>query len=217
MARGDAAEGSDVDILVAAKGGRIGSRKFSGVEIQFTPKSELLSMAARGDLFAIHLAYEAHIISDPSGFFRHFKSELRIRRNYNSEAEKALALAAYLCKRGTKPSQRAIRDKRIAWCVRTVLISRMIDDGRIIFSPQALASHFEESYLPNLIALRRQSHKKYLKSELKQFILVFGGEEFIRLSSQELKARFKEQENNVALTTLSSLRRLAFQHPYHGA
>lgn len=206
LARGDGSSESDIDILVSSPKGRISSVKDGHAEVQYTPQDKLLEMARRGDLFAIHLAYEARIISDPSNFFQEFKSCLVIKKDYSQERRWAFSLLAYLIKRRVAHRGIQLRNKRIAWCVRTVLISLLIEEGRIIFSPRRLLNHYDEPYIGKLLSMRRGDTSGHLyKNGIIGFLKKFGGSEYLGYSAQELEVEFLHEENRVAISTINGL------------
>lgn len=206
LARGDSSNESDIDILVAAPKGRLASVKEGAAEIQHTPQEKLLEMANRGDLFAIHLAYEAKVISDPSNFFQDFKFQLTIRRDYSKERQWAFSLLAYLLTSESFSEKYELRNKRIAWCVRTVLISLLIERGRIIFSPAKIAKEYPAPFVGRLISLRRNtsSEDQYLKDSL-AFLKHFDQTALAKLSTSELEEMFIIEQNEVALATVKAL------------
>ncbi|WP_254796972.1 nucleotidyltransferase domain-containing protein [Sulfitobacter albidus] len=216
MARGDSSGTSDVDLLISEETGSIKSERAGRVEVQYTPQKYLLEMSARGDLFAIHLAYEAKVVADPDGFFDSFKKSLKIKSSYAKERESASALAAYLLKRKLSKRQFPIRNKRIAWCVRTILISLLLEDGEIVFSPMRLQELYPDKRIGILLNARRTKIDiSGYKKALRWFLEEFGEDEFSRKGLKQLRQVFKQQDNKVAESTIRSLSCSVAFSPYH--
>ena len=208
LARGDSCEKSDIDILISAPLGRLASVKEGVAEVQHTPQETLLEMARRGDLFAIHLAYEAKVISDPSHFFQEFKAQMALRRDYSKERAWAFTLLSYLRINKDFEFKPELRNKRIAWCVRTVLISLLVERGRIIFSPSRLAQEFPDAFIDRLIGLRRESDSgTYLLDDTLAFLGHFDQKMLLEYSPAELESQFEVNENEVALATIKALKK----------
>tara|TARA_R100001369_G_scaffold89242_1_gene126667 strand:- start:1300 stop:2001 length:702 start_codon:yes stop_codon:yes gene_type:complete len=218
MARGDSSDTSDVDLLVSEETGSIKSERAGRVEVQYTPQKYLLEMSARGDLFAIHLAYEAKVVADPDGFFDNFKKSLKIKSSYTKERESASALAAYLLKRKLSKRQISIRNKRIAWCVRTILISLLLENGEIVFSPTRLQELYPDKKIGILLNSRRAKiDTSGYKIALRWFLEEYGEAEFGRKGLKQLRQVFEQQDNKVAESTIRSLSRSITVSPYHTA
>lgn len=216
MARGDSSETSDVDLLISEETGSIKSERAGRVEVQYTPQKHLMEMSARGDLFAIHLAYEAKVVADPDGFFDDFKKSLRIKSSYTKEREAASALAAYLLKRKLSTTQIPIRNKRVAWCVRTILISLLLEEGEIVFSPVRLQDLYPDRKIGILLGARRATIKlSGYKTALRWFLEEYGEAEFGRKGLKELRECFEQQNNEVAKSTIRSLSRSIVSSSYH--
>jgi hypothetical protein len=218
MARGDSGETSDVDLLVSEKTGLIKSERAGRVEVQYTPQEHLLEMSSRGDLFAVHLAHEAKVVADPDGYFEIFKRSLKVKPSYSQERKAASALAVYLLKRRLSKSQIAIRNKRIAWCVRTILISLLLEEGEVVFSPARLRDCFPDDRIGILLNARRSGARlSGYMSALRWFIEEHGEEGFIQKGLRELRKDFKLQDNKVAEATIRSLSRAIVNSSYHAS
>jgi hypothetical protein len=216
MARGDSSETSDVDLLISEVTGSIKSERTGRVEVQYTPQDFLMEMSARGDLFAIHLAYEAKIVSDPDSFFVKFSAALKIKSSYADEREAASALATYLLKRKLSKPQIPIRNKRVAWCVRTILISLLLEKGDIVFSPTRLQEIYSDKRITTLLNARRERiESQDYKKALQWFIDEYGEGNFGRKGLKQLRQDFERQGNQVAKSTIQSLWRSNSKSSYH--
>jgi hypothetical protein len=65
-ARGDATEGSDIDLL-AVTNGRPGSWQEGHLSLTAYAAGHLQTLAQRGSLFVLHLCHEGRVICDPDG------------------------------------------------------------------------------------------------------------------------------------------------------
>lgn len=205
-ARGEMNSSSDIDILVLTSSKKIRSLKYLDFEAQFTPMKTMTEMAKSGNLFAAHIAYEATTITDPTRYFQKLKSSLVIKKSYDFEIEESLYLLSYLSKKRIHHSQYHLFNKRVAWCVRTVLIASLAEQGKIIFSPEKLSHEFNLDYISDLIGLRRSNDPKSKNlGKIKKFIWEFGGENILQNNSDTLKAQFKKKKFDVALATLKAL------------
>lgn len=214
MARGDSSEASDVDLLVSEEVGSIKSERAGRVEVQFTPQDRLLEMSSSGELFAIHLAHEAKVVADPDGYFEIFKRTLKIKSSYYGERRDASALAAYLLQKRLSERQISIRNKRTAWCVRTILISLLLEKGQIVFSPELLQYYYSDKRIGILLDARRGGGDiSGFKPALRWFLEEYGEATFMQNSLKELRYYFKIHGNKVAEATVRSLSRIRSNPP----
>ena len=204
-ARGDTDENSDIDILAISSADLPFSRKVSGIEIQFMNADKLIEMGQSGNLFALHLAREGQVIFDFSGHLSCLKSSAVPKKSYSKERSEAFDLAWFLHDFGLQ-YESALVNKRIAWCVRTVTISLLVEKNEIIFSPSVLSERFPVHEVPFLIGLRRsdlQSHNRI--NRLKAFLVGFGAVRPDASSPKEFMEYFRETQNQVAIGTCRKL------------
>jgi hypothetical protein len=182
-ARGTSNTSSDVDLLSIVPEGQPFSRKLGTLEIQVFSAEHLMSIARQGDLFAAHLAYEGKALFDPSHLFPKFRECFTLRRSYEREIEEAFLLLEFLKVHHRLVAQKALAAKRSAWCARTVMISKMAESGRLVFSPEGLAKEFPFTAASSLVALRRNGTGKIRKQDISRFCEHFG-----RRSSSDKKS-----------------------------
>lgn len=205
-ARGDGSTNSDTDVLCIKAAGKPDILKKGPMEIQFLPKEKLIKMAEDGDLFALHLAVEGKIIFDTDGIFSNFKEKLRVKNNYHAEIKAASDLGWYLLSFGQNKRNTSLVNKRIAWCVRTILISKLVEDGRFIFSPKGIAQNFPEKYISKLIDLRRSMDKGDERfKNLGKFMGLYGTQNPRIDDEDTYRDRFNKRNNYVAISTLDKL------------
>ncbi|WP_375157924.1 nucleotidyltransferase family protein [Bradyrhizobium sp. RDT46] len=150
-ARGDDEPNSDIDLLFItdeAKPRLINSNRMS---CSFYPSSHLFSKAEEGDLFVLHLVREAKIFYDEKGDFDDMSKAFRFKESYAPTIEQASSLGSFILEHREAFDDASLANKRIAWCVRTILIARAADVGRAIFAARALAEFAGEAIVEELI------------------------------------------------------------------
>ena len=217
-ARGDASETSDTDILCVTDSGKPHGIKRDVLEVQFMPEEKLLAMARQGDLFAIHLALEGKIIFDSTHIFSRFKEALTVKRDYQEEIRRASDFAWFLYLLGRDFDNTALVNKRIAWSTRTILISKLAEDGRFIFSPSGLASKFPNRDVKALLNLRRSALNSEIRfKQLHRFLGEHGNKMPAEKNLSGFKEYFDATGNRVALSTIDVLtgrKKRSVDNPY---
>lgn len=205
-ARGDNSAESDIDILIIEDEIPPQSIKIGVVEIQKISKNEACAKAKKGDLFIIHILCEGKVISDVDNYFLKLKENLVIKKDYSKEKNEALALASFLELNWNKFDNISFVNKRIAWSIRTVVISILIESGRIIFSPKKLSECVSDINISDLIDLRRSHNSPInLLPKLREFIFLYGGGRYLDLNIQQYETIFKKMGNSVALSTFKRI------------
>jgi len=205
-ARGDNDSHSDIDILVIESDTFPQSIKSGKVEIQKLSRSNAMQKCIAGDLFMLHILHEGVAISDPEGFVSRLRESFHLRRDYSAERREALILASFITENWGSFKDTSLLNKRIAWCVRTAVISRLVEEGRIVFSPSGLIKLTPEMNISGLLELRRSSAppENYISS-LKKFVCLCGGGDYLSLSKREYVELINELGKSVALSTLHKM------------
>lgn len=138
-ARGDDDPTSDADILFITNEEKPRLINTSRMSCSFYPSTYLLSKAKEGDLFILHLVREAKVIFDERKDFAATAKAFRLKKSYGQEIEKASSLGRFMLRYGEGYEDAALVNRRIAWCVRTILIARAAEEKKAIFSADALA------------------------------------------------------------------------------
>lgn len=170
----------------------------------FYPWEKLLADAREGDLFVGHIAQEARPIADPDNQLGQLRDAFKFRSNYQTEIDHALDFGWFISRfpARLKPSLAA---KRMVWCVRTILIARLAEQGKLVFSPTELARLSDSKAAADLImGRRRRTTDKKMQRDFRKFLLVMTERQrWHREESEEFFIqRFKETSNQVALKTL---------------
>lgn len=206
-ARGDYDESSDLDLLAVAQGDVPKLIRSDFAELQFLGEQTLLEMADRGDLFAIHLAFEGKVIFDIRGFFHKFRERLHVQKNYGHIRRAASDLGWFLVDHGRSFERDLdLVHKRAAWCVRTILISNLVESGRFIFSPSGLLNVYDTPAISRLLKLRRSTAaSSRWPSDLQQFLGQFGSERPTSDGAAAYLTLFLSTENRVGIATVTRL------------
>ena len=205
-ARGTQNLSSDIDLLAITDGPRARKRTFGNTELQFVNTEDMSAMANRGDLFALHLAFEGVPIADEHGAFRSFKSKLRIRSDYEIEKQHSVDLASYLIMYGRNARTSGLVNKRLAWCIRTYCIAILAEQGRMIFSPEGISNAFPSEAIRSLITSRRSEHSDDVRFELvREFFEFFDLEPLIEDSEENYLSKFLLSSNHVGLATMKEM------------
>ncbi|UPJ84678.1 nucleotidyltransferase domain-containing protein (plasmid) [Bradyrhizobium sp. 183] len=150
-ARGDDDPQSDVDILFITdeeKPRLINSNRMS---CSFYPSSHLLTKAKQGDLFVLHLVREAKVIYDDRDDFAAMSRAFRLKKSYDPVVEQASSLGRFMLRYSDGFDDAALVNRRIAWCVRTILIARAAEERKAIFAANALAEFANTRSVEQLI------------------------------------------------------------------
>lgn len=205
-ARGDNDPCSDIDILILEDSSYPKSIKDGKIELQKLSKADAIRKAEAGDLFMLHVVHEGLVISDPERFFPKLRESLQIKHDYLRERTEALLLAAFISQNWGHFKDLNLLNKRISWSVRTILISRLVESGRIVFSPAGLAASAPNIDVSQLIQLRRSSSSPHdLIPLLRAFVGELGGREYLKLSKAEFARKFRDLGKSVALSTFSKM------------
>jgi predicted nucleotidyltransferase len=208
-ARGDHGEGSDVDLLFITAEQHPRHRMVSNLSLSLYPITTLLERAADGDLFICHLAYEAKPIYDPAGEFARVRAAFQFRDSYDREVRHASDLGWLLGRFADTLPNSSLANRRIAWCVRTILIARSAERRRPVFSPSELAKFSADSTVANLI-LQKSSNaapSKAVLELLRRFLQKWGAADPAPNArmADEYADLFRDAGNDVGGRTLDGL------------
>jgi len=138
-ARGDGDASSDVDILAIEDLGTLKTKSEGSANFAFYPFDFLLNLSRNGDLFMLHIVSESKVIYDPLGLLSRISNEFKYRDSYLDDISKASEIGWLLIDKATViPAN--ILNRRIAWCVRTILIAQAAELRMPIFSASGLAN-----------------------------------------------------------------------------
>ncbi len=206
-ARGDHEEASDTDILLVTPDTKPKHILEVNFSLSFYPQNQLIQKAESGDLFVCHIVYEAQPLHDQNGFFECLKKQFRFRDSYSQEIEHASDLGWFLVHYSKTFENHTIMNKRIAWCVRTILIAHSAEKKNPIFAASKLAESIEDNAVKKLISnkdadrLDRKSISEFM-SFLESYATSSAG---TKMSAHKYLSKFRTSENKVALNTFRAL------------
>lgn len=145
-ARGDIDSQSDFDLLGIDDSKDYSVRDVGKVNFSLYSSSEIIKMSEDGNLFILHIIKEGKCLFNDD-FFDILKSSFTYRDSYEEDAIVAYFLATKIYQNKDKITNWPLANKRISWCVRTILISISADNKKPVFSKLALAEiAFQHKY-----------------------------------------------------------------------
>ena len=203
-AREDHSVDSDTDLFAITDDQRYEMIVEGTTNIACYPLDQAISRAEGGDLFFMHIALEAKAIYDPSGVFEKVRNSFLKKENYFTEISNASELGFALIAHIKNIQDYYLLNKRLAWCLRTILIARSAERGCPTFSKEGLAEVFQDRNLIDLIALKDSevfSAKAYPR--FYSAFIKYGCSPNAQMPSDfsDLMAYFLEHDNVMGLKT----------------
>ncbi|PSH62225.1 DUF294 nucleotidyltransferase-like domain-containing protein [Phyllobacterium sophorae] len=201
-ARGDQDLRSDTDLLLITEDDGPRHVLQGHLSTSIYPLGDLQLRAQNGDLFVCHIIREAKPIYDPLEQLALLRSQFRIRSSYESEVQKATDLGWFLIDHGQNQRIAPLINRRVAWCVRTILISRSAEAGEPVFSASELAAFARSNAVMTMIKHKDAEHlDEEVVELLRGFLVKFGG---LRLGDGRSSygaylKQFMVTSNNIAL------------------
>ena len=210
-AREDNDENSDVDIFALSTEPTYRMIIQSKLNIACYPESLAMKRAHEGDLFILHITKEGKIIYDTSANFQILKSEFRYKENYAKEITDASELGWMLVNIAKNLSNYTLLNRRIAWCVRTILIAKSAEQKEPCFSAHDLCNFSGKSCVYILIKNKNNdSFDETIIKSFRNFLDIFGTQPTILAQSPDISAyqnHFKMTNNIIGLKTTVLLER----------
>lgn len=202
-ARGDAGPHSDVDILLISTERKTQHAAMGNVSVYIYPWVLLLRKAAAGDLFVCHIVREARALHDPDGRLGVLRDTFRFKDSYADEIGQASDLAWYII-HNFRNMPGAVATKRIAWCVRTILIARTAEQHCPLFAADELWRFSGSANVRHLIAQKDDSEPDPdTVAVLGDFLRQFGQADPVTDGdATAYRSLFKKRKNRVALQTV---------------
>jgi hypothetical protein len=212
-ARHDEDADSDIDLFAISDEPEYRMIVKGNANIANYPRSLALERAGQGDLFMLHIVSESKTLYDPGGDIEQLKKGFTFRSSYESEIKFASDIAWMLIEHAHSSDNFSFINRRIAWCVRTILIARAANLRRPIFSAKGLAE-FSGSAL-SLSLIKSKGHigpRAESIKELETFVGQFGTDRPANrggLSLYDYAPIFAESKNVMGTKTLSMLQNTA--------
>lgn len=206
-ARGDEDIYSDTDLLLISEDDRPQHVQKGHLSTSIYPLDDLLRRASSGDLFVCHLAREAEAIYDPTGQLELLREHFVLRASYEHEIMHASDLGWFIIDFGHRGHLQSLVNRRIAWCVRTILIAKSAELKRPVFSATELSRFAQSSDVLTLIKNKETDRADpHATAMLGRFLNAFGMVRFQRgaPSYGAYVKRFSDTSNNVALSLIKA-------------
>lgn len=203
-ARGDYDSTSDTDFLYVTSEHWPRQISENNISVSFYPENYLYQKAYNGDLFIYHLILEAKILFDESNIFEKIRLKFCLRDSYAIEVAQASELGWFLVRHGLNFENINIINRRIAWCVRTILIARTVEAHKPVFATKALAEFAKSNIVEELIQRKTAFNiDDSTFSDFTEFLNIWGSGDIQAKdkSSLEYLRYFKKTNNKVALQT----------------
>ena len=204
-ARGDQDSRSDTDLLLITQEDAPRHVMNGHLSTSLYSFEDLRSRAQNGDLFVCHIVRESIPIYDPAGQLNMLRSEFSFRQSYEDEIQRATDLGWFLVEHGMSIGSDALVNKRIAWCVRTILISRSAEMGIPVFSALSLAEFAKSNAVLTLVKNKDETVIDVeILRDLEVLLTSFGGDRIFRPrgSYSDYRRRFDSTMNKVGRGTL---------------
>lgn len=206
-ARGDNNSTSDVDLFALTTSDDYRMVVKSKINLAMYPKSLAIDMAKRGELFMLHIVEEGKPLIDLNGEFRSLRESFVYRKSYAHEISNAGGLGWAIRRFGSSVRNQALVNRRIAWCVRTVLIAKAAEEEKAIFSAEALTHFAADDEVRHLILNKNEDRlQTSIYPIFERFLLKWTGPPPLleRETVDAYQALFKNQKNIVGLKTFKA-------------
>lgn len=203
-AREDHEPTSDTDVLLVTSESRPRHIFANNISFSLYPARHLYQKARSGDLFVCHLVTEAKVLLDEKNTFEKIRHEFRLRDSYTTEITMASELGWFLVRHGKEFENINTANRRIAWCVRTILIARTAEARKPVFAAKALVDFAKSSIVAELIACKTSNIiNNHILNNLSNFLNTWGNGDIKSKEKSPLKyfRHFKKTGNSVAMQT----------------
>jgi hypothetical protein len=200
---------SDVDLFGVGDAGDYRMVVTNKVNLAVYDRAEALRRSSLGDLFILHIVREGRTIYDESHFFRDLSTSFKFRVSYRTEIDQAIELGWSLLKVEKKVKNWHLLNKRMAWCVRTILIAQAAEGRKAIFSVRELSQFGGSESVGQIIGNKDSSERPRISLELfERFLEQMSGSCAPRDFPNSLPAllvRFEKSGNIVGEKTIRAL------------
>lgn len=203
-ARNENTANSDVDLfaLTSHEDYRMVVQNKSNIALYPVPLA--LKMAQEGDLFLLHVVTEGRVLYDSAGDFSNLQASFKFKNTYKKEISNASELGWAIIKLGKTVANQTLVNKRIAWCVRTILIAKAAEERKAIFSASALTQYSGDQEASILIE-NKESNAIRLSSfrEFEKFLSKWSNINLLNFNTfNEYQTAFIKSQNIVGYKTL---------------
>ncbi|MDR6632292.1 putative nucleotidyltransferase [Phyllobacterium sp. 1468] len=208
-ARMDYSDESDIDVLAVTDQDHFDMFSRGRLNVSFYPAQKLIADAREGALFAMHIIREAVVTYDDADFHSKLLDSFVYRKDYSREIKLASDLARFLLRHARDFKDQAFLNRRINWCVRTILIAVSAESEKPVFSRRELCQLTDFPHAEYLLSLKNNEKVDYARLRLlSQFLERFGHAAPIAVvtgSAIDEWKHFRDTRNSVALKTFGQM------------
>lgn len=190
----------------------------SKINLALYPRDQAFEMARGGDLFMLHIVSEGSALLDAEGDFEALRGSFQFRTTYAREIEHATSLGRMLMCLARTTRNHSMVNKRIAWCVRTMLIARAAESKKAIFAAGELAKFADDNNVASLIGNKdNRLQSSHILEPFERFLNTWGTAPDTDHHVENLvstRAHFERTRNIVGLKTLDALQTDFDDHGY---
>lgn len=210
-ARKDNGPASDIDLLGVTDGSSIKIEEINKTNLSTYSLNHIIKKAQQGDLFVLHVVKEGKPLYDSDKYFDMIKENFKYQDNYEETIRQASDFGWFLYQNYYGFKDGGLVNKKIAWCVRTILIAKAAEKRTPIFSAEALSDFSEASVTMRIIKRKSRPHSKLsYQNDFGVFLHKFGypkpeGVDFTNIKNT--LQYFKRQKNSIAAKAVSALKK----------
>lgn len=153
-ARGDNTSSSDIDLFAITDEENYRMVVNGKANIACYPIELAVKRALDGDLFILHICEESKVIYEDGFDMGLVRESFKYKSDYSEDISKASDLAWFLISYFNKIQDVTLLNKRIAWCIRTILIAKSAELREPVFSTRELAERFHNPDIVFLIGAK---------------------------------------------------------------
>ncbi len=189
-ARNERDYSSDIDMIGIHDAAFIRSISHESVSLFLYPESILNKKMLSGDLFALHLVKESIPIYGED-ILQNIYSKFKYKDSYMEEINTSIKIAFAILDRYDSIKNHKEANKKIAWCLRTFLISVSAQDRNPVFSKKLLSEYIILNSADSKTILSLINTKS-MKNKLPEKII-----NIFHLLFNELSFKFKGDKTHV--------------------
>lgn len=207
-ARGDYNDSSDIDLFAITNEEHYRMIIRGNSNLACYPKNLAIERAKNGDLFILHICEESKEIYSNGFEINNIKSAFEYKKDYSYEKLCASDLAWFLIDFNSNFRDVLLLNKRIAWCVRTILIASSAEIKSPVFSKDRLVDFSGKKIVSELITIKEsKTLKGYIFKDLQKFLIDYNlpKPKLDILSLNAYHELFTKTKNAMGLKTLMSI------------
>jgi predicted nucleotidyltransferase len=212
-ARGDNEPYSDIDILALHSDSFYKMNAHNKINIVYYSKDLLKERVENGNLFCLHLAKEGKIVYDPEDILRDILKKFEYKNNYYKEKKEATELCWALIKFANSFDNYFYFNKKIAWCVRTIIIANSAEQRNPVFSKSDLSNFINDKSILQII--NDKDSDKYHSDNLRiliDFLSIWGTEKpcWLEKINNFNETQFYFEDNTYARQVAKTFREIGY-------